>query len=332
MKCPKCGYLGFEHVDRCRNCGYDFSFSTPATGSVPELSLRNESQAMSPLDDLSLVDGAMGVYPATMANLGPDLDRIFGAPEEPAEPVKSRVTAPPAASASSREELPLFGPPIPDDEPLITKASPPRTPLAVRRATPEANRLRTDVPRPPAPPLELSLDLEVQPSIVLPPAKPIVQPPWKAIERERQDAPEEASAQDAGVGRRFLAVAIDLVLLAVIDLIVIYFTIQICAISVDDLGLLPKGPLIAFLFVQNGGYLVAFTAGGQTLGKMAAGIRVVPNESDASLDLGHAFLRTLMWVVLAVPVGLGFLTALFSRDHRGLHDRFAGTRVVRASA
>ena len=29
--------------------------------------------------------------------------------------------------------------------------------------------------------------------------------------------------------------------------------------------------------------------------------------------------------------GLGFLSALFSRDHRGLHDRFAGTRVVRAS-
>ncbi len=27
MKCPKCGYLGFERVDRCRNCGYDFSLS-----------------------------------------------------------------------------------------------------------------------------------------------------------------------------------------------------------------------------------------------------------------------------------------------------------------
>jgi uncharacterized RDD family membrane protein YckC len=36
-----------------------------------------------------------------------------------------------------------------------------------------------------------------------------------------------------------------------------------------------------------------------------------------------------MWFVLAVPIGLGFLTALFSRNHRGLHDRFAGTRVVR---
>ena len=35
---------------------------------------------------------------------------------------------------------------------------------------------------------------------------------------------------------------------------------------------------------------------------------------------------------LALPVGLGFLTALFSKDRRGLHDRFAGTRVVRALA
>ena len=27
MKCPKCEYLGFEEVDRCRNCGYEFSLS-----------------------------------------------------------------------------------------------------------------------------------------------------------------------------------------------------------------------------------------------------------------------------------------------------------------
>jgi len=42
------------------------------------------------------------------------------------------------------------------------------------------------------------------------------------------------------------------------------------------------------------------------------------------------FVRPLaLAVVLAVPAGLGFLTAVLSRDHRGLHDRFAGTRVVR---
>ncbi len=122
---------------------------------------------------------------------------------------------------------------------------------------------------------------------------------------------------------------VDLLILAIIDAAVIYFTLQICGITIDELGILPKGPLLAFLLVQNGGYLVAFTAGGQTLGKMAAGIRVVPSESESSLDLSRAFLRESMWLVLAMPAGLGFLTALFSRDHRGLHDRFAGTRVVR---
>ena len=140
---------------------------------------------------------------------------------------------------------------------------------------------------------------------------------------------EEPRAENAGVGARFVAVIIDVLILAVTDVAVIYFTMQILDLSVADLGILPKGPLLAFLLVQNGGYLVAFTAGGQTLGKMVAGIRVVPAGSDASLDLGRAFLRTLMWLLLAVPVGLGFLTALFNRDHRGLHDRFAGTRVVR---
>ena len=46
-----------------------------------------------------------------------------------------------------------------------------------------------------------------------------------------------------------------------------------------EFGMLPKVPLVAFLLVQNVGYLVAFTAGGQTLGKMAVGIRIVTAES-----------------------------------------------------
>jgi uncharacterized RDD family membrane protein YckC len=135
---------------------------------------------------------------------------------------------------------------------------------------------------------------------------------------------------DATVGARLIAVVMDLFILAVIDSAVIYFTMQICGIGVDELEILPWAPLFAFLIIQNGGYLVAFTAGGQTLGKMLAGIKVVSAEPSSSLDLGRAFVRELVWIVLAVPVGLGLLTVL-SRDRRGVHDRFAGTRVVRAS-
>src|SRR5581483_4421616 len=145
------------------------------------------------------------------------------------------------------------------------------------------------------------------------------------------DVDEAEDSQTASVFARLCAVILDVSILAIVDLIVIYFTVQICGLTMQELGVVPKGPLIAFLLVQNGGYLVAFTAGGQTLGKMAAGIRVVADERDEPLDLGRAIVRTVMWLLLAVPAGLGFLTALFSRDHRGLHDRFSGTRVVRAA-
>lgn len=325
MKCPKCGYLGFEHVERCRNCGYDFSLADSASLHVPDLPLRGDPHAMNPLDDLSMVDAAMVPAPAVrLSDASPDLDRIFGAAEQ-------TPAGPPAASR--RAELPLFGPPIPDDEPLITRASPPRQPLAVRRATPDAPRVRVEPPLR-APTLDLAMDLDEVPTpsiAALAPSSRAGRSPWSTRDGQAADVVvAESVAPDAGVASRLLAVLLDLVILAAIDVAVVYFTLQICGIGVEDIAILPKGPLLAFLLVQNGGYLVAFTAGGQTLGKMAAGIRVVPEVSDAPLDLGRAFLRTLMWGVLAVPAGLGFLTALFSRDHRGLHDRFAGTRVVRA--
>jgi uncharacterized RDD family membrane protein YckC len=326
MKCPKCGYLGFEDVDRCRNCGYDFSLTSAA--AVPDLRIRRDTRPLAALDDLSLIDDAGAQRENSRGAAAVDLDRVIGAPFD-ALPVAAARAAPrsvPAVSAASATaarpaDLPLFGPPIPDDEPLIRRPSPPRPPLAVRRATLEMPRPREAQSRTAA--FDLALD-DAPPDPTISPAERAAAGTWT------ESSDEDAVA--AGVAARFVAVAIDLAILGAIDAVVIYFTTQICGLTLADADILPKGPLVAFLFVQNGGYLVAFTAGGQTLGKMAAGIRVVPTESAGSLDLGRAFLRTVMWVLLAVPAGLGFLSAIVSRDHRGLHDRFAGTRVVRASA
>jgi uncharacterized RDD family membrane protein YckC len=305
MKCPKCGYLGFEHVDRCRNCGYDFSLSAPA--AEPDLSICRDTAVDQPVADLSLGSSSPTNESAAPGD-EPDLDGVLGAP------LRSRSGKPPYSTPG---ELPLFGPAIPGDEPLITKPSPPRAPLAVRRATPEVARVRADLSRPPS----LDLSLEPEPAALPAPTRVAIDS-WGGTDTE-------PATEDATVSARIIAVVIDLVILAVIDAVVIYFTMQICEIAFSEIDILPKAPLIAFLLVQNGGYLVAFTAGGQTLGKMAAGIRVVAADADETLDVGRAFLRTLVWLVLAVPAGLGFLTAIFSRDHRGLHDRFAGTRVVR---
>ena len=221
-------------------------------------------------------------------------------------------------------ELPLFHGDEPLAEtPLITRASAPRAPLAVRRATPEVPRLRAEAPR------TQQLDLSAEDLGLA------IDKPTQPADRAQAGGwlrPEGMALEPAGLVARVTAVAIDLALLAAIDVAVVYFTMQICGLTQADVQMLPLGPLLAFLVLQNGGYFVAFTAGGQTMGKMATGIRVVAAETDESLDVGRSILRTLVWAALAVPAGLGFVSALFSRDHRGIHDRCAGTRVVRAAA
>jgi uncharacterized RDD family membrane protein YckC len=301
LKCPKCGYLGFEDVERCRNCGHDFTVA--GTTALPELSLR--------------VDKTLGGEPLDL-----ELTTTSG---EPAPALKS-------------VDLPLFGAPdaAADPFPMLSRPAPPRPPLAVRRATPEVPRVRTETLRTEPPRIEsVPTESGRVPMLDLTPAEPPrrVESPVAEM-RDMVSTPSlpadsDEAADTAGLGRRAIAAAIDLGLLSIIDAIVIYFTLKICGLTIADLQLLPKTPLIAFLALQNAAYLAAFTAGGQTLGKMATGIRVIPVDSD-NLDLGRSLKRTFLWGLLAAPAGLGFATAVFNQEHRGLHDRLAGTRVVRA--
>jgi uncharacterized RDD family membrane protein YckC len=300
MKCPKCGYLGFEQVDRCRNCGYEFSLAAhQPDAELPLKDLQTESDAPEDLSFLREIETG-------------------------------------AAPEARTADLPLFAPGTVDDEPLITKPSPPRPPLAVRRATPEVPRLRSE---PRAQSFDLGFD-DQQGTLPSTPSLPRQRDQSSLFDRTTTSAaPTPASPSldqdqphNASLVARFFAVAIDLLILAVVDVLVVYFTMELCGITFFELGILPKGPLLAFLAIQNGGYLVGFTAGGQTLGKMALGIRVVSADEGEPLGVGRALQRTLLWTILAIPAGLGFLSAFLSSDHRGLHDRLAGTRVVRASA
>jgi uncharacterized RDD family membrane protein YckC len=310
MKCPKCGYLGFKHVERCPNCGYDFSLSS--SPALLDLSIRPSSQnTPRPLADLALVDAGLSLSPREPR------------PEATAEIGSVQISPAPAPTP----ELPLFGTPGIDDAPLITRASPPRTPLAVRRATPEVPKLRRDSRTPPSLDFPADLDAKMASPLPTPPARRAVTYP------EREPAPATTPAgTPASVPARVLAALIDVVLLIAIDVAVVYFTMQIVGVTFAEFAIVPKVPLIAFLIAQNVSYFVLFTAGGQTMGQMAVGIKVISEEAGASPDLSHAMVRTIIWTVLAVPAGLGLATALFNHDRRGLHDRFSGTRVVRAGA
>jgi uncharacterized RDD family membrane protein YckC len=119
----------------------------------------------------------------------------------------------------------------------------------------------------------------------------------------------------------------DHVILFSIDLIVLYSTVRMAGLTMSDWQLLPPLPMLGFLLLLKLSYFGAFTAAcGQTIGKMAAHIRVV--SDDVPLDPARAIRRTVVAAVSLLAFGAGFIPALVDPEHRALHDRLARTRVV----
>lgn len=309
MKCPKCGYLGFETTDRCRHCGYDFSLSVTVESKASQaLPLRTSAEGEAPFDDFDLHDLHTGSNTTATAVATPppdDVEAAYGISEfiDPAPPAPSIPPAPAEPQAPAIADLPLF-----------TGATPPpaRPPLAVRRATPEVPRRRTPrvIKRDVA---DMGLELE-----------PAVRP------EEEQDAsrPRDRIRASASAVRRVTAALVDLVILGGICAGVLYFTLAIAGLAMSDWRVLPIVPMAVFLLLLVGGYLVGFTVGnGQTIGKMMTGIQVVASDGGA-VPVGAAVLRAFGALVSVAFVGLPYLPVLVTEDRRALHDRLAGTRVI----
>jgi uncharacterized RDD family membrane protein YckC len=292
MKCPKCHYISFESSERCRNCGYEFSLAVGAEGF--DLPIQTGQEAIGPLGDFAL-----------------------GRDERSAATVVS-VSSPQPRPITSSFDLPLFKERRREEEaPLVTPAAVPRAPLAVRRSSPAprgANRTTADEP---------VLDLEA-PS------------PFERLAARLADAPAPARGDSeplaASVGPRFLAALVDAIILGSIGLAVLYLTLKVCGLQFAHVAVIPPVPFSAFLLLVAVGYLTLFTAaGGQTIGKMAAGIKVVSTDvHHLRVPLGHSVLRAAAYLASALPAGLGFLPAVLGADRRAIHDRLADTRVVKA--
>jgi len=82
--------------------------------------------------------------------------------------------------------------------------------------------------------------------------------------------------------------------------------------------------LLMFMFAY---YVWMHGRWGQTLGKMALGMKVVRTDGDP-LGYGGAFLRWLGSLFSAVILMIGYLMAGLRSDKRALHDLVAGSRVA----
>jgi uncharacterized RDD family membrane protein YckC len=337
MKCPKCGYLGFETTDRCRNCQYDFSLAPSST--EPELTLHGDNRAVESPTDLELAPAKRQYdMPATAL----DLDRLFGEPEPPSSPPSRKLETPSAELLGYLAEAPAVGAATPASAPAATMAiesegtapgiaaadealpfddgpivAPPaaRPPLGVRRSTPELPRNRPRLARP-----QRAEALDFEPSSL----------DLSAAASQAASDTVASLMQLPSLLARMGAGAIDVLLLAGIDVTVVYLTLRVTGLqnTPEDLRILPPVPFVGFLALLAFGYLAAFTvAGGQTIGKMMLSLRVI-GDDGRPVDAAGGMIRALACMLVPVTLGLSYLPALFTSDHRALHDRLAGTRVV----
>lgn len=86
-------------------------------------------------------------------------------------------------------------------------------------------------------------------------------------------------------------------------------------------------PIRSFGVLVNFAYKTIFISqGGQTPGKMAAGIKVI-RVTGEPVGVGRALARAVSEYLSAFTLCLGYIAAAFP-DKRALHDYIAGTRVV----
>jgi uncharacterized RDD family membrane protein YckC len=147
------------------------------------------------------------------------------------------------------------------------------------------------------------------------PAQPSTRDTAQSYRGERLGLPATGTGSIAPIGPRIAAFIVDCLAAGLVaGLFVAAFAHR------GGTDALPRNwSLVPFAIDYVGGIVLA----GRTLGMYLTGVRVVRVDRNVAVDPWRAFIRTVL-LVLIVPA------VITDRDRRGLHDRVAGTAVVRA--
>jgi uncharacterized RDD family membrane protein YckC len=127
----------------------------------------------------------------------------------------------------------------------------------------------------------------------------------------------------AGLGQRFLAQVIDLFWLIPLSVL-----LGVVAAVVNQGEMSWGGEAMANLI--GGLVVLLFWAERQaTPGKLVLGLRIVDAETGGMPSLRNLVLRYVGYLVSALPLGLGYLWALWDDRRQGWHDKMGRTVVVR---
>ena len=152
---------------------------------------------------------------------------------------------------------------------------------------------------------------------------------WAGLEEAAPSSePLPGVERPALAWERAQAAALDLALLLSLWGVVVYFASRAAHVTVA--GLLPSWKYLAGYLAALGliyaGYFTGTT--GQTLGKLAFGLRVVDPAGRPPAYL-RALARALLGSLGVLAAAVGLVPMAFDPARRALHDRLLKTRVVR---
>jgi uncharacterized RDD family membrane protein YckC len=155
--------------------------------------------------------------------------------------------------------------------------------------------------------------------------------------RDIQSGTESGVLELASIGRRFAAMWVDsfVVMLVVFPLMFALGLGFAAAPGSPETADTVMGGLMVLLMIGGALLVLAYegfmlASRGQTLGKMAVGIKVVTPEGrdlSAGQAWGRAVLRQVFFSYLAL---INYLPALFTKQKTAVHDLVCKTRVVRS--
>lgn len=304
MTCPSCSEAVPSGRERCPACGT--WVAPPIEGALAPDTLHLTPPARTKTEPLREIPGLKKKEKAAWK-------------DEVRERVRHR-------RHRGREPLPLFdggeAPPKVEAEPPPPSELPPPE---ARILSPEDD----DLPLRPAPVVSLDGEAVIAMDANARPAfddEPGTADEWPA------DPPRPSAVRPverpAHPGERVQAAAIDGALLLGLSSVVVYFASRAAHTSVP--GLRPAWPFLAAYLVFLGLVYAAYFTGttGQTLGKIATGLRVVDRVGHPPGYL-RAFGRATLGVIGMAAAFAGTVPMFFDPARRALHDRLFRTRVVR---
>jgi uncharacterized RDD family membrane protein YckC len=128
------------------------------------------------------------------------------------------------------------------------------------------------------------------------------------------------SGPRAGFWLRFAAALIDSILVGIV-LVPIQLSVSAGAYYAISLPLLA----VYYTLLEGG-------PRGQTVGKMACGIRVFDLARGGPIGYPRGFIRFIGRYVSAIVILLGYLWMLWDKEKQTWHDKFAGSVVVPTTA